>query len=654
MRRTPIRSSSFPLLRKFLFCAAAAVAASLFPASAFSDAGIAVESPLQVDALTAATNEPGQAERIPASALPITVAIVDYIKPSPNEPVLRATIDALQAAFGPDNIRIVHASLLNLQQLVQERKVDVFLASASFYLRVQHLGATPLANVASRAYPNSNSNDASAFIVSASRKDLNSLADLRGKRLVTSTPLAYTGLTIPQGELLRQGFQPDDFFSSTLFLGDGSAMVNALRLIREGEADVGFFRICFLEDWIQRHPGDASTFKVINRLDGSARPEPCMRSTELYPSWTMASTPATDPRVTRYIIRILFQIPPQGPDGLYWSVATDFSKIDNLYHELKIGPYAHLQEWTWRRFFDEYGVELGFILLFVLGLIFHSFRSQQLVEKRTAALQEAMRTQEKLRAEAEEANSRLAALSKSRAVSQLSSIFAHEVRQPLATISLYVFGLEKKISRGTVNLTAFANIIRKIADQTKRINEIVERVRAYGKSEEPHPKVLNLNDAAARAIDDLRKVGFPIKAVSFSPCNVPAPIYADPLDVELVALNLIKNALEAVKPLGDAGRVRVTVSEAPQDAKIPAGVILTVEDNGQPLSDEDFSRLSNMQPSKKTEGLGFGLAIVRGILERARGHLYFTRLPSGGLRAEARFLSFREVKAAFVSEEKAL
>ena len=136
-----------------------------------------------------------------------------------------------------------------------------------------------------------------------------------------------------------------------------------------------------------------------------------MRSTELYPSWTMASTPATDPRVTRYIIRILFQIPPQGPDGLYWSVATDFSKIDNLYHELKIGPYAHLQEWTWRRFFDEYGVELGFILLFVLGLIFHSFRSQQLVEKRTAALQEAMRTQEKLRAEAEEANSRLAALS---------------------------------------------------------------------------------------------------------------------------------------------------------------------------------------------------------------------------------------------------
>ena len=219
MRRTPIRSSSFPLLRKSLFCAAAAVAASLFPASAFSDAGIAVESPLQVDALTAATNEPGQAERIPASALPITVAIVDYIKPSPNEPVLRATIDALQAAFGPDNIRIVHASLLNLQQLVQERKVDVFLASAGFYLRVQHLGATPLANVASRAYPNSNSNDASAFIVSASRKDLNSLADLRGKRLVTSTPLAYTGLTIPQGELLRQGFQPDDFFGSSEISG---------------------------------------------------------------------------------------------------------------------------------------------------------------------------------------------------------------------------------------------------------------------------------------------------------------------------------------------------------------------------------------------------------------------------------------------------
>ena len=92
-------------------------------------------------------------------------------------------------------------------------------------------------------------------------------------------------------------------------------------------------------------------------------------------------------------------------------------------------------------------------------------------------------------------------------------------------------------------------------------------------------------------------------------------------------LNLIKNALDAVKPFGAAGRVALRV-------RTEAGyAVLEVEDNGYPLTDEAFEALSSLRPSAKAEGLGVGLAIVRGIVERYAGRLLFSRREGGGLIA---------------------
>ncbi len=139
----------------------------------------------------------------------------------------------------------------------------------------------------------------------------------------------------------------------------------------------------------------------------------------------------------------------------------------------------------------------------------------------------------------------------------------------------------------------------------------------------PSPK--GFNSITARTVNDLEKTGYPTNLVRLEASIEPALLHADPLDIELVVLNLLKNALDAVKSQRQKGCVKVSVQ------KDDEGVKLRVEANGPRISDEDFASLSEMRPSRKPHGLGLGLAIVRGIVERERGRMRFARGQDSGL-----------------------
>lgn len=401
-------------------------------------------------------------------------------------------------------------------------------------------------------------------------------------------------------------------------------------MILSGEADVGFFRLCYLEEWLASHPNAKGQLKVLNRLDSAERPEPCMRSTALYPSWTVATTPATDPRVSRLVLRALFEMPPTFERGLYWSAATDYSSVDQVFHDLRIGPYAYLRDWTVRRLIDEYGTWILLFALLLLGLIFHSVRVSQLVRVRTAHLQEALHEQKRLQSNARAAAERVEHMSRVGEVGQLSTIFAHEMRQPLAAISLYVFGLKRLVQSGSLTPEKIEAIAGKLETQTARADAIVNRVRAYAKSDKPVREAVSLVEAARKALRELTTTGRWHAAVSIA-AREDVQCLADPLELELVAMNLIKNALEAVEGF-PAGMVNIAVSEHNGKAE------LTVLNNGPAVPSELVERLNDRAASgssSKKSGLGLGLSIVRSILERLGGRITFTALAGGGLAAVA-------------------
>lgn len=243
--------------------------------------------------------------------------------------------------------------------------------------------------------------------------------------------------------------------------------------------------------------------------------------------------------------------------------------------------------------------------------------------------------------------SRLASMQRTASLTQISSIFAHELRQPLTSASLYAEGLARQIRRGSADPDRMAKIADRIADETQRASEIVECVRAYAKGRRLERSVLSAADVMQSAVRLWRGQSmrdFPLWVL------VPksaAHISANAFELELVFVNLLKNAAEAAQaawaPTSPAAspnqlisrRPEVLVGSGPMVAftaeVIGSSVVFMVADSGKPLSDEALLRIEagSSQPqagsSQKSNGLGLGLAIVRSIVDACFGAITFGR-----------------------------
>lgn len=165
---------------------------------------------------------------------PVRLAIVKYVRPSPNEEIVPASVTALKQYFGEDRVQVAHLSLTELSEAIKRGDVDVFLSSAGFYRRLADEGVKSLVSAVSLSYPDPNHGEGTAIVAAADRSDIESLRDLKGGVLATSTPTAFTGLLVPYGEMMKQGIKVDGFFRETLYLGDDDAMETAPRHLLDG------------------------------------------------------------------------------------------------------------------------------------------------------------------------------------------------------------------------------------------------------------------------------------------------------------------------------------------------------------------------------------------------------------------------------------
>ena len=108
-------------------------------------------------------------------------------------------------------------------------------------------------------------------------------------------------------------------------------------------------------------------------------------------------------------------------------------------------------------------------------------------------------------------------------------------------------------------------------------------------------------------------------------------VAGDPLELELLVLNLVKNAVQALDA-AEGGTVTVTLARTDE-----FGAVLRVTDDGPTLSDEIFAKLLKVSESVKEGGLGLGLAIVRNIVDEHGATLTIERLSERGLAVTVRF-----------------
>ena len=113
----------------------------------------------------------------------------------------------------------------------------------------------------------------------------------------------------------------------------------------------------------------------------------------------------------------------------------------------------------------------------------------------------------------------------------------------------------------------------------------------------------------------------------------------DPILIEQVVLNLLKNAAEAIDSAGlPQARRTIELRVVPRHTPEEGGVIeFSVTDSGPGLKEEVIGRLYEAFFSTKAEGLGIGLSLCRSIIESHRGRIRAQNLYNGDLAVGCRF-----------------
>jgi C4-dicarboxylate-specific signal transduction histidine kinase len=248
------------------------------------------------------------------------------------------------------------------------------------------------------------------------------------------------------------------------------------------------------------------------------------------------------------------------------------------------------------------------------------------VEERTAELKQ---TNQQLLAEIAErkraedayyeAQAELARVTRMSALGALAASISHEVNQPLAAVVTNADACMMWLSAEPPNLEEVRSAVENIAQEGTRASDVVRHIRAMFTKAKPEWASLQVNELIGEvgALLQAEAVRNAVTIKTELATDLPAAM-GDRIQLQQVIMNLILNAIEAMRVVADRPRHLLIKSERLG----PDEVLVTVRDSGAGIDPKDAKRIFDAFFTTKDQGMGMGLSISHTIIEAHGGRLW--------------------------------
>ncbi|MEO7306269.1 MAG: ATP-binding protein [Ferruginibacter sp.] len=271
----------------------------------------------------------------------------------------------------------------------------------------------------------------------------------------------------------------------------------------------------------------------------------------------------------------------------------------------------------------------GIIALFITNRITRSFsfisekmkavnlgKLNEVIDwKRNDEIGELVKEYNKMVGKLDESAGALAKSEREGAWREMARQVAHEIKNPLTPMKLSLQYLQKSIANKSANVEELtANVARTLVEQIEHLNHIAGEFSQFANIGNPKNEVVDLNKVIKQVIQ-LHSIDDRIH-IDHNGDLKPLMVNADRTHLNRLFTNLILNAMQAIP----ADRtVQINIEEEIKDNK----VLIKIKDNGSGIPEEMQSKIFTPNFTTKTSGTGLGLAMSKGIVEQAKGNIWF-------------------------------
>ncbi len=521
-------------------------------------------------------------------------------------------VHGLEEKLPGRHIVLKHFNLEGMTTALQAGALDFVVTNPGHYVALEaESGITRIATQVAEASSDPGHVVGSAAVVLDRRRDLQSLDDLRGKTLAAVSPDAFGGYQLIWAELRRLGIDPERGGVNLLFTDFPMAQV--VEAVRSGRVDAGVLRACLLESLERDGILPAGELRLLSPQQSAS---PCQVSSRLYPGWAFAAASGTSAALSRDVLFALLSLPANA-DGESWSVPADYHPVHELFKELQIGPYAFLRATSWDSLLRLYWPWLAGLILILLAWGGYTLHVEHLVQRRTRELTLALEERRSLEERVRSGQQQMDHLSRLSILGELSGTLAHELNQPLAAIGNYARSLLRRQDRGQLSAEALRQAAEEIAEESERAAGILGGIRAFAKKRSRVRQVCDIATLIRDTAALMRGIhaGAPELVLHDALDEAARRVDVDPLQIQQVLLNLLKNAWDAQLAIGSTQPIIVTLTREAERCAVD------VRDHGMGLAPEVRDRLFEAFMTTKPDGLGLGLSICKTIVEAHGGEL---------------------------------